>query len=101
MCLRELAIDNISCARMAHEIDRMLRDCQPVGIQWIGGESWLCQVAREAIGESLIDNASGRDIARLLVACARAGKGKLSPEFPRDDFDGWQDMCQQDWEANA
>ena len=101
MAVRELAVGNIECAAMTEELDRLLVDCHPVGIFWIGGDSWLCQVAREAIGESLSDNASERDLARLLVACAQAGKGKLSPEFPRDDFDNWQDMCQQDFEGNA
>jgi hypothetical protein len=101
MCLRELAIKNVKCAAMVEELDRLLIDCIPVGIRWIGGDSWLCEVAREAIGESLFGNASGRDIARLLTACAQAGKGKLSPEFPRDDFDYWQDMCQQDWMDKA
>ena len=101
MAMRELLAANIKCCEAHDEAIRLVRDCSPVGVFWIGENSWLCQVAREAIGESLIDNASGRDIARLLVACAQAGKGKLSPEFPRDDFDAWQDMCQADWEDNA
>lgn len=101
MAMRELAIGNIECQAVAEELDRLLVDCQPVGIHWIGGDTWLCEVAREQIGESLVENMSERDLARLLVACAQAGKGRLSPEFPRDDFDSWQDMCQQDWEANA
>lgn len=100
MCLRELAINNVTCAALVEELDRMLVDCHPVGIFWIGGDSWLCQVAREAIGESLYDNLSDRDIARLLVACAQAGKGKLSPEFPREGFDNWQDDCQDSWERD-
>ena len=101
LAMRELAIGNIECSAVAEELDRLLRDCQPVGIHWIAGESWLCEVAREQIGESLADNMSGRDLARLLVACAQAGNGKLSPEFPRESFDDWQDMCQQDWEVKA
>ena len=101
MAVRELAVSNVECPEIVDEVDRLLRDCQPVGIQWIGGASWLTRMVRDAIGESLYDNLSDREVARLLVACAQAGKGKLSPEFPRDDFDGWQDMCQMDFEANA
>lgn len=100
MAVRELAMGSVECAEIADELDRLLRDCQPVGIHWIGGDSWLTRLARDAIGESLHDNLSDRDIARLLVACAQAGKGGLSPEFPREDFDNWQDMCQQDWEED-
>lgn len=101
LAMREMAIGNVECQAVAEELDRLLRDCQPVGIHWIAGDSWLCEVAREAIGESLAENMSDRDLARLLTACAQAGAGKLSPEFPRDDFDSWQDSCQMDWEANA
>ena len=101
MAMRELAIGNIECPAVAEELDRLLVDCHPVGIFWIAGDSWLCEVAREAIGESLSDNMSERDLARLLVACAQAGNGKLSPEFPRGGFDAWQDMCQIDFEANS
>ena len=101
MAVRELVVGNVECPAIAEELDRLLRDCQPVGIHWIGGETWLTRMVRDEIGESLYDNLSGREIARLLVACAQAGKGKLSPEFPRDDFDAWQDMCQMDYEANA
>ena len=101
MAMRELAVGNVECPAIAEELDRLLRDCLPVGIQWIAGDSWLAEVAREQIGESLYDNLGGREIARLLVACAQAGNGKLSPEFPRDAFDAWQDMCQADWEADA
>jgi hypothetical protein len=99
LAMRELAIGNVECPAIAEELDRLLLDCSPVGIHWIGGDSWLCDVAREQIGESITDDMSDRDLARLLTACAQAGKGKLSPEFPRDDFDAWQDMCQADWEA--
>lgn len=101
LAMRELGAGSVECEDVADDLDRLIRDCHPVGIQWIAGDSWLCEVAREQIGESLYDNMSGRDIARLLVACAQAGKGKLSPEFPRESFDDWQDMCQQDWEGNS
>ena len=101
MAVRELAVGNVECPAIAEELDRLLRDCQPVGIHWIGGDTWLTRMVRYEIGDSLYDNLSGREIARLLVACAQAGKGKLSPQFPRDDFDGWQDMCQMDWEDEA
>lgn len=101
MAMRELAIGNVECPAVAEELDRLLRDCQPVGIRWIGGDTWLTRMVRDEIGEYLYDNLSCREIARLLVACAQAGKGKLSTVFPRDDFDGWQDMCQMDYEANA
>ena len=101
LAMRELATGNVECPDVAEELDRLLIDCQPVGIHWIAGDSWLCEVAREQIGESLLDNVTERELGRLLTACAQAGKGKLSPEFPRDDFDSWQDMCQRDWEGNA
>lgn len=101
VAMREMAAGYIDCPAVEEELDRLLLDCQPVGINWIGDDSWLAEVAREAIGESIIDDMSDRALARLLTACAQAGKGKLSPEFQRGDFDGWQDMCQADWEANA
>ena len=101
MCIREIAIGCITCADLAEDVDRLLVDCHPVGLFWIGGDSWLAQVAREAIGESVVDNMSDRDLGRLVAACAQAGAGVLSPEFPRAEFDSWQDMCQRDWEAEA
>lgn len=101
MCFREAVAGKIMCDDIGDEIDRFAIDCAPIGVLWIGADSWIAKVAREAIGESIKENCSGSDLAALIVACAQVGKGKLSPEFPRDDFDNWQDMCQKDWEANS
>lgn len=87
--------------RFAESFDSMYEDCNGIiGVTLVCSDSWLAQVARQAIGESIKENWSGRELASLLVACAQAGKGKLSPEFPRDEFDKWQDDCQESWERD-